>query len=273
MPPLWLSIAVGLVGLGWPLNWVLQRLALGFLWARMLSAVGLTLLIVVAQEAVEYPMAPRQLRQWQREAISLNIPTAPPILGRITFYVCTAESALESQDYSRKLMHVFEARKLSAAYGCDAAPNHIVVNQGKVIVPPENDVFLRARGVELWVLDPEHPPLAAKQMARALTAAGIPLAWKPDIRLAGVEAYDRYRIPINGPQCIIVVGSKPPFSWRSFLYTERQFLRFRSQHPPEPGSVMYWAAIVYAFLIFVGPLALSILWLGSYSASRRMPSS
>jgi hypothetical protein len=259
MPPLWISIIIGVAGLG-VLNrfirWLFPRLAA---WASVISAVTLVLLITAAQKIVEYPTTPRELRLWQREALALNLPTVPPVPGRITFFVCTAEGALEAQDYSRKFMNIFSAHDLSAAYGCDPAWNHIVVNQKKVIVAPDNDVFLRVRGVELWVLDPKQPSLAATQMKRALAAAGILAVWKPDIRLAGIEAYDRYRFPINGPQCVIMIGSKPPWSWRAFLSTEQQFFRFRSQHPPDTNWVMYQALWAYVLLIFFAPLALVFL--------------
>lgn len=157
----------------------------------------------------------------------MNVPTIPPVLGRITFFICTAEGAFEAQDYSRELMEVFSAHDLSASYGCDPAWNHVVVNQGKVIVAPDNDLFLRVHGIELWVLNPKQPPLAATQMERALAAAGSPVVWKPDIRLAGIEAYDQYRFAINGPQCVIVIGSKPPWSLRTDTFYLRRYIAFR----------------------------------------------
>lgn len=258
-----LYIAIGVLGLGWPLNPALRWLfpKLGRRASAAISVVVLVALIVAAQKVVEYPRAPRPLRGWQREALTLNTPTIPPVPGRITFYMCAPEGALEAQDYSRELLNVFNVRNLSIAYGCDPAWGDIVVNQGKVIVAPSNDVFLRVRGIELWVLDPKHPPIAALQMARALRAAGIRSVWQADIRLAGIQIYDRYRVPINGPQCIVVVGAKPSWNWHVFTRTERQFLRFRSQHPPDPRWIMYQAMFIYAVLVFCAPLVSFLLWL------------
>jgi hypothetical protein len=262
MPPLWLSIAIAVLGLGWPLNLLVRRLfpSLQRRYARAISAVTVLILITGAQEIVEYPTWARELRSWQREALALNCPSVPSVLGKITYYVGTAPRQLEAEDYSRKLMDVFNGCHLSAAYGYDPFPNYIIVNDKKVIVSPDENLLLRVQGIELWVLDPKHPPVAAKQMADALTSAGISFDWKPDIRLAGIAAYDRYRIPVESPQCILFVGSKPPWSWRSLLWTERKFFAFRSQHPPDANDVMYRALVAYGLLIFSAPLAVVLLW-------------
>jgi hypothetical protein len=260
MLALLLAITMTVLGLGWPFNrlirWLLPSLDR---YAGAISVTTLVTLVTVSWAMVEYPTWPRHLRLWQREALTLNCPTAAPTVGRITFYVCTAEGELEAQDYSREFMDVLSAHNLSISYGCDPAWNHIVVNKSTIIAAPDNDVFLRVYGIELWVLDPAHPSLAATQMADALAAAGFLASWKPDLRLAGTEVYDRNRFPVNGPQCVIVIGSKPPWSWYVFCHMERQFLRFRSKHPPDARWVMYQAVIIYAFLIFCAPLAVFVL--------------
>jgi hypothetical protein len=176
-----------------------------------------------------YPDWPRHLASWQREALAANCPTVPPASGRITYYVGTAPSGLKAEDYSREFMDVFADRgcKLSIAYGYDPSSNHIVVNQGKVIVPPDENLLLRVKGIELWVLDPLHPPIAAEQMAHALTMAGISFVWRPDIRLAGIEAYDTFRFQVNGLDCILFIGQKLPWSLSSSLYVQRRHFEWR----------------------------------------------
>jgi hypothetical protein len=115
---------------------------------------------------------------------------------------------------------------LSIAYGYDPSSDHIVINQGKIVVPPVENLLLRVEGIELWVLDPHNPSLAAKQMAQALTTAGILFVWRPDIRLGGIEAYDNYRFQVNGPDCILFIGKKLPWSMSSALYVERRHLEW-----------------------------------------------
>jgi hypothetical protein len=200
----------------------------------------------------------------------LNCPSVTPVFGKITYYVGTAPRQLEAEDYAHELMDVFNGCHLSAAYGYDPFPNYIIVNDKKVIVAPEENFLLRVQGIELWVLDPKHPPVAAKQMADALTSAGISFDWKPDIRLAGIAAYDRYRIRVESPQCILFVGSKPPWSWHSFLWIERKSFAFRSQHPPDANEIMYRALVVYGLLIFSAPLALVLLWVAE-SRTLKLP--
>jgi hypothetical protein len=226
--PLFLEIIGALLGLGF-LGPMLKRRypTLTEFQAFAVSAIPLTAVVILLHVYVNYPLYPRRLDKWQREAIALNLPTVPSVAGRITFFLCTAQSALEAQDYSRQFMEVFSVHNLSASYGCDPAWNHIVVNQGKVIVAPDNDTFLRVHGIELWMLDPKQPPLAATQMEHALDAAGIPTVRKPDIRLAGIEAYDQYRFPINDPQCVIVIGSKPSWNLRTDTFYLRRYIAFR----------------------------------------------
>lgn len=196
-------------------------------WTVVAASIGV--LTVGMYLYTAYPTSPRHLSDWQREALATNCPTVPSVTGRITYYIGTAPGELNAEDYSREFMDVFADRgcRLSIAYGYDPSPNHIVVNQNKVIAPPDINFLLRIDGNELWVLDPQHPPIAAQQMAYALTNAGISFVWKSDIRLTGIEAYDTYRFNVNGPDCILFIGRKLPWSISNSFYVKRRHLEWR----------------------------------------------
>jgi len=258
MPPLLLSVIVGVLGLGWPLNqllrWFFPRLSRQA--TKFISVGVLIVAIIIAQVIVEYPTWRRTLKSWQREALLVNCPQLSATPGRITFFVGFAPEALEAEDYSHQLMDAFNACHLSAAYGYDPNPQDIVVNEQKVIVPPETNWLSRLSGVLLWVLHPSTPPDSALRLATALERAGVPLVWKPDIRLAGIDVHEAYRWPINGPDCILFVGTKPAWSVSAWYETQRAHLLFRAQYPPNANQIMIWAALIYGLLIFSVPVSL-----------------
>jgi hypothetical protein len=141
-------------------------------------------------------------------------------------YVGSAPGNLESEDFSHEFMSAFNDSHWWAAYGYDSFPNYIVANQKAVIVPPDTNFLMRIVGVQLWVLDPEHKPKGAVQIAKALDRAGIAYVWKTDLRLSGVAAADNYRFPITDPQCILFIGRKPPWSFKRFCRYEYEHLCF-----------------------------------------------
>jgi hypothetical protein len=226
-----LEVVAGWVGLG-IVGYLIRRFfatTLSELQTYLISGALLSVLILVLHVSTNYSTYPRHLADWQREALAKSCPSVPPVAGRITYYIGTAPGELSAQDYSREFMDVFADRgcRLSIAYGYDPSSNHIVINQGKVIVPPDIDLLLRVDGIELWVLDPQHPPIAAEQMAQALTTAGISFVWRPDIRLAGIETYDTYRFKVNGPDGVLFIGRKSPWRISNSLYVERRHLEWK----------------------------------------------
>jgi hypothetical protein len=189
-------------------------------WA--VTAVTVALFTVISYVYTAYPTWPRHLHEWQREALLAHCPTVKPIAGRIAYFLGYPLGDLEAEDFARELMGVLADRgcHLSIAYGDDPFPKDIVVNEKKVIVPPNNNVLLRVAGMQLWTENPHNPPTAAKQLAAALDSAGLRPSWKPDIRLSGIAAEGDYRFPVNGPDCILIIGTKPPWSLHDWWFTE-----------------------------------------------------
>ena len=185
-------------------------------WTATCGVVGILTIISYVYQA--YPTWPRHLKHWQREAILAHCPSVKPVPGRLTYMLGYPRDALQTEDYARELMSVFGDRgcNLSIAFGDDPYPNDVIFNDKQVIVPPDNNLLLRIVGLQLWVLNPANPPIAAKQLAKTLDAAGIAFMWKPDIRLGGTAVEGDYRFPVSEPDCVLLVGSKPPWSFHAW---------------------------------------------------------
>ena len=236
---------------------------------ELLVSIGvLTAAVAAVQLKAEYPSSPRVLAEWQREALFVKCPRCRVGPGRITFLLGTAPGALEAEDYARQLMEALNVCKADVAYGYDPYPQSLIVNEGKVIVPPTPNMLLRVSGVELWMLDPSRPNQAAKQMAEALDSAGIHFVRRPDIRLGGIAALGEGRFLVDWPQCVLMVGTKPLWSWRVWLETEHQHLRFCSQYPADENRVMAWAVFIYALGVFSARVSLLVINLRHFIARR-----
>jgi hypothetical protein len=138
--------------------------------------------------------------------------------------VGSAPGVPEAEDYAREFLDIVNNCHLPAGYGYDPFPRYIIVNKERVVVPPDTNLLLRIVGIQLWVEDLNRKPQAAVAFAHALNKAGIRFIWKPDIRLNGIAAYDKVRIPVTQPKCIVFIGGKPPWSFKSFWFTERRYL-------------------------------------------------
>jgi hypothetical protein len=137
---------------------------------------------------------------------------------------------------------------------------------------------------------PSSPARARKQLASALEAAGILFTYRPDRRLEGVAAYEQYRFEINGPDCVLFIGTKPAWSLGAWYRVERAHIAFYAQQPlwsgiseeahangrrsavkggaSDANKVMAWSAAIYGLLVISVPTSLFALsfW---HSAARR----
>jgi len=226
VPPYWLQLSLLLVGSG-VLKVLLDRCShfREFLkWAIIF--VVIVILFTTQYLFIAYSEWPRHIQSWQRDAFLTNCPHIPPSPGRIAFYIGSAPGRLEAEDYSRQLMSMFNACRLEAAFGFDPFPAYIIVNERKVIIPPDTNSLLRIYGIQLWVLNTQAPPVSVKRIAKALGAAGIGFNYQPDLRLGGVAAYDTYRLRVDGPDCIIFVGRKPAWNMRAWWRVQSAHLYF-----------------------------------------------
>jgi hypothetical protein len=138
-------------------------------------------------------------------------------------YVGSAPTLTEPEDYSHELMGVFSnICHLQAAYGYDPYPNAIVVNQKAVVIASSENDLLRVTGLQIWIPDLDHKPAGAIALAKALDRAGLRSTWRIDLRLKGIAAFDEVRTPITEPECILLVGKKPPFSLSAYWFYERR---------------------------------------------------
>lgn len=221
MPPLILQILIAVIGIG-VFKAALERYT-DWSDAAQWSLTILSIIVVTVWSYLysAYPTWPRHLARWQKQALLTG---CRHIDHSVRIYVGSSQTNLNATDYSREFMKMFNSCHLSAAYGYDPFPRDTVVNGKMIIVPPDNDFLLRIVGVELWAVDPRHPPEGVRQLSETLDSAGISFTWMPDPRLAGIAVGGSFRFLISEPQAILFIGQKPPWSLRDFLFTERRHL-------------------------------------------------